>query len=521
MPRAKAPDIRRVPGICLVVVAGPEGAGTPSVAERSLIAQTFAEWEAVIVSRGGGAQSRRDGRVTVIGVGADADLSDALAAGLDASRAEFVAFLSAGDSVEPSGLQALLGGGLADADILYSDEINGREIVAKPAYSPERLRGQFYFGSLTAIRRSLVAEVGGVRSGLPGAEIYDLVLRASRNPGVRVAHVPVAAVRPGPLSLEEAWGVAGRVASASAERALSEHLDATGGGDVVPAAGTGGFATRRLVQGAPLVSIVIPTRGDRAQVRGVERCLVVEAVASVVERSTYPDVEIVVVVDSAADDGVRRDLERVAGDRLTIVDWTRPFSFSEKINAGVLHSSGDFVVMLNDDVEVITPHWLERMLALAQRPRAGVVGAMLYFEDDTIQHAGHAYQNFNVTHVGLHSERGSSGPQGAFLVEREVAGVTAACAMVSRAVFVEAGGLSTLLPGSFNDVDFCLKVASLGYQNYWTPFAELYHYESRSRDPRVGKSEIDALWNRWEHLLWDSPLWPSDPTVVYSREPAN
>jgi GT2 family glycosyltransferase len=250
----------------------------------------------------------------------------------------------------------------------------------------------------------------------------------------------------------------------------------------------------------------------------MQRVMVVEAVRSIMNISTYRNFEFVFVVDATTPAVVQSELRAMAGERATFVQWLEPFSFSRKVNLGVLQARGEFVLILNDDVELITPDWIESMLALAQLPRAGTVGAMLYFEDDKIQHAGHAYYRLNVTHIGLNSERGAAGPFGGFLVEREVAGNTAACCMMTRELFLKAGGFSTLLPGNFNDVDLCLKISTLGYQSYWTPFAELHHFESKSRDPRVSASEVRTTWGRWEHLLYASDLWPTDPHEGFIRE---
>jgi len=402
-------------------------------------------------------------------------------------------------------------------DVVYSDAIIGGNLFLKPDFSPERLRCQFYLGDLTMYRQSVVSAIGGARLGVDGAELYDIALRATRT-AREVAHVAQPLWKGDGVPLAARWGTPVEDTADAVARVLADHLAATGGGTVDAVGDTGVYRTRRVVSGQPLVSIVIPTRGDRALVRGAERCLVVEALRGAVALSTYQNVEFVVVIDQVAPEDVREELRAIAGERLRLVEWTRPFSFSEKMNVGALHARGEFLLMLNDDIEVITPDWIEAMLALAQRPGAGLVGSMLYFEDDTIQHAGHAYYRLDVTHIGLHSERGAAGPWGGFLLEREVEGVTCACAMIRTQVFLEAGGFSTLLPGNFNDVDLCMKVQGLGYQSYWTPHAELYHFESKSRDPGVAKSEIETAWRRWEHLFWISPLWPTDPHELYRRD---
>jgi glycosyltransferase involved in cell wall biosynthesis len=269
--------------------------------------------------------------------------------------------------------------------------------------------------------------------------------------------------------------------------------------------------SRRVVTGKPLVSIVIPTQGKVSSSGSVHDALVLKAVKSIIEKTSYEHFEIDLVVDAHFDASVMTELAFIAQKKLRVHLWDRPFNFSQKMNYGVVLSRGDFVLLLNDDVEVINSTWLENMLALAQLPNAGMVGAMLYYEDDTIQHAGHAYYQGSPTHIGLGLPRGSKGPNSSFLVDRKVSGVTAACAVMPRHVFMEAGGFSALLPGNFNDVDLCLKVGSLGYDIYWTPNAELYHYESKTRDARVHFYELDVIEHRWAHRLDDKRFWSWNP----------
>ncbi len=444
-------------------------------------------------------------------------VDDIPATAAEDARGEFVCFLASRDRLRFDAV-TLLRAGLSDTevDVFYTDEFVDGRVQRKPDYSPERLRTQFYWGHLIGYRKSLLDTVGGPSDEFHGARSYELALRASRSARA-VAHIPGALISVGTTDQ-----TAPADASDSARRALEQHLAATGGG-VVCSASPATSDTRRPVVGEPFVSIVIPTRGDSATIRGTERSLVVEAVRGIVEHSTYQNIEIVVVADDVTPSKVLDELREIAGPRLKLVGWSAPFSFSGKMNLGVVHARGEFVLFLNDDVEVITPDWIEALLALAQRPDCGIVGALLYFEDGTIQHAGHAYYGFGVTHIGISSPASAAGPGDAFLVEREVDGVTAACAMMTRAHFFEVGGFSTLLPGNFNDVDLCMKLAVKGYHSYVTPHAKLYHFESKSRDPKVAESEIERAWGRWEPQLINSRFWPEEPSVIYraGAEPQN
>lgn len=393
-------------------------------------------------------------------------------------------------------------------DVLYADsQASGGSWGARPEPSPERLRNQYFWGPLVAYRASLYRELT-TEPLHDGAHLYELALRATAR-GASIGRIA------SPLSIERAPTALDDAARAATRAALEAHLAATGGGRVVAVGEDGVHDTRRDVQGTPLVSIVIPSRGTRVEVDGEEVSHLLDAVESIMTRSTYRDFEIVVVLDEVAEPDVVERLTELARDHLRIVWWRRPFNFSEKINAGVILAQGEYILLLNDDVLVLTDDWIEPMLALAQLPGAGMSGAMLYYEDDTIQHAGHHYYETDVSHIGLDAPRGDAGPANGFRVEREVAGVTAACALMPREVYLEVGGMSNLLPGNFNDVDLCMKVTGAGYDIYWTPHAELYHFESKTRDASVHAFEVRLMWNRWGPRLHAPGYWP----FPHSRPP--
>jgi GT2 family glycosyltransferase len=473
----------------------------------SLGSAPYADWQIVIAGSGlDRSSASSDARRVFV----DApDYAAAVNAGIAATTADFVLIAAAEGHLQDADVVLLEKSIPEDADVVYGDERpdDRTSIVrlTRPGPSPERLRNQFYWGNGVFYRRELLERLGGVRTGIPGAELYDLALRATRS-GARVHHFdfPVfglADLTAGP------GAISGPEALESTRRVLEEHLAATGGGTVDEVRESGIHSTHRPVVGEPLVSIVIPTRGGTGHVHGRDVVLVVEAVRGIVEKSTYSNYELVIVIDDVADSAVVADLREIGGDRLRLVWWDKPFNFSAKMNFGVYHSRGEYVLFLNDDTELISPSWIERMLSLCQLPGAGMAGAMLYFDDDTIQHAGHLYDR-GAGHIGTDAERGSPGPLGSFLLEREVSGVTAACSIMAKSVFEQIGGFSLLLPGNFNDVDLCMKVTRLGLDIYWTPDAELYHYESKTRISRVTRYEVETAWARWEWRLYDPTYWP-------------
>lgn len=389
-------------------------------------------------------------------------------------------------------------------DVLYVDSVG----VLRPDFSPELLRGADYLGDALFVRSDVLDELGLPDVNLGVAAKLEFALRALRA-GKTFAHLRQ------PLTVESALGPELSTELSNRLQAIVQsHLTLTGGGEVREVLSPTLFPSSRGIQGEPLVSIVIPSQATWKVVDGERTSLLLNAVRSISAKTDYPHYEVVVVVDRGADEEILSALSKILGDRLVVVWWEKPFNFSLKMNFGVVHSRGEYILLLNDDVDVIRSDWLTSMLGLAQLPNAGMVGAMLYYQDDTIQHAGHAYYKGSPTHLGLGAPRESSGPQHLFEVEREVSGVTAACALMPREVYFAVGGFTALLPGNFNDVDLCMKVGWRGYDIYWTPFAELYHFESKTRDAHVHYYELDVIEHRWGNRLDDARFWRGHPAAL-------
>ena len=256
------------------------------------------------------------------------------------------------------------------------------------------------------------------------------------------------------------------------------------------------------MQGTPLVSIVIPNKDEKDTLKA---CL-----ESIKEKTTYPSYEIVIVENNSQTSEIFEYYKEINGkDGIRVVTWKEPFNYSKINNFGFQYAKGDYVICLNNDITVITPSWIEEMLGYCQRPGTGIVGVRLYFPDDTIQHAGIIVGMGGCAgslFVGMNRKR--TGYMHKAALVQDLSAVTAACMMVKREAFEAAGGFEESLAVAFNDVDFCLKVRRAGYLVVYNPYAELYHYESKTRGledspekQRRFQSEIEYMRCHWLDIL--------------------
>lgn len=525
-----APSVR--PDATLVSVLTPVYDTEPDVLAdclASVARQSYPNWEHVLVDDGSPtrdawgvlvAAASEDGRFRPVRVDRNSGIVAASNRALAESRGGIVVLLDHDDQLAPTALERVVEafGSGEDVDYVYSDEdvigVDGRRAdpFFKPDWSPERFRTQMYTCHVSAFRRALLEEVGGFRDGFDGSQDWDLVLRVTER-ARRIVHVPEVlyhwrVVASSVLAGEDVKPYAYE----AARRALEEHVERVGmDADVVEQRPRGYFHVRRRHHDHPLVSVVIPTAGRSGRVHGVERNMVLECVHSVVERSTWPELELVVVLDdrpdAPADPSLVASLEDVAGDRLRLVRYEAPFSFSEKCNLGASVARGEHLVFLNDDTEVIDANWLEVLVGFTREADVGAAGLLLLFADGRLQHAGHVLLGGNPGHLMFGQPPDSDRNRHAVALDREVAGVTGACLAIRAEVFAEVGGFSPQFPSSYNDVDLCLKLRAAGYRNVCSAQARLYHFESVSRDATVAPHELDRLRSRWWAELHADPYY--------------
>jgi O-antigen biosynthesis protein len=254
-----------------------------------------------------------------------------------------------------------------------------------------------------------------------------------------------------------------------------------------------------------LVSAIVPSIGSTGHVAGTPRTFVVESIRSVLATANV-DIEVIVVAGREMPAAVIDELQAL-GPQVRTVDYQQAFNFSAVVNLGAAHATGEHLLLLNDDTEVITLDWLTRMIDACE-PGVGAVGAKLLFEDGTLQHAGHTYRT-SLDHVGFGLPGDSAGRNGLLSRRREVAGITAACMLTPAAVFDAVGGFTVLLPGNYNDVDYCMKLRMAGWKIVYEPAAALYHFESQSRVAGIHPEEIELIQRRWLTHLIDDPFTPA------------
>lgn len=439
--------------------------------------------------------------------------------GLAVATGEFVAFMDHDDVLAPFAL-AVVALESSAADLIYTDEdkidSTGRHFDphCKPSWNPELLLGQNYMSHLTAIRRSVVDDAGGLRTGFDGAQDHDLLLRVTAVTAAdRIRHVPFVAYH---------WrAIEGSTALAPGEKSYTEDAsiralrDRLGEDWSVTTAGPPtAYRCTPPLEDFPLVSILIPTR-DRVD-------LLRQCIDSLV-RTTYPAVEIIILDNGSTDPETIDWLSAFDNGRdHRVVAAPGPFNYSKVNNLGADAARGDLLLLLNNDTEVIDADWLVEMVRWALRPTVGAVGAKLLYPDDTIQHAGIVLGLGGLAgHGHLHEPAAATGYFSRLALTHEVGAVTGACLLTWRSTWEMLGGLDENLAVAFNDVDYCLRVRhEAGQRIIWTPHARLYHHESVSRgaedDPiKVARfnTEVDRVLSRWADELDLDPAYSPNLTL--------
>ena len=505
----------------------------------SVRAQTYKNWELCLADASDRNHSyvestcenyvQRDSRIKYCKIDEKAGISANSNRAMEISDGEYIAILDHDDMLHPSALHEVMKAICRDgADFIYSDEAafsNNHTIFLKhhkPDYAFDTLCSCNYISHFTVFSRALTVRAGVFRSEYDGSHDYDLILRYTDSAS-KICHIPRllyfrrSQEESGELSINNKLHSA-----ASAEKAIRDHLNSHGiDADVEKKFGLPGFyrVTYALTQ-TPRVSIIIPSKDNVSLLRN---CL-----SSIVERSTYSNYEIIVVENNSTKDSTFAYYEEIKRHPdISVVYWKgKGFNYSEICNYGARFAEGEHLVFLNNDVVIITPNWIEEMLMYSQRSDVGMVGMKLYFLNGSVQHAGMVLGLGGMAgHVYLGAHYDDIGFMGKLQIVQNMSAVTAACMMTRKSVFEEAGFFAPEFCDSFNDIDLCLKMRNAGYLIVWTPYAEAYHLESKSRGYYTAsgrKREINHEANFFR-AKWGKELAAGDPyyNCNYSLERAD
>ena len=498
---------------------------------ESVQAQTYQNWELCLADGSDDAHAyvgeicreyaAKDSRIVYKKLEKNGGIAENTNRCLEMATGEFVAPFDHDDLLHPCVLYEYVKViNEKDADYIYCDEAtfkNGdvNQMITmhfKPDYAIDNLRANNYICHFSMFDKKLLEGTELYRTKFDGSQDHDMILRLT-DKARNVVHVP---------KLLYYWRQhAGSVSSGveakpyvveSARGAVADHLRRHGFANF-KITSTRAFETIFKITyeiiGEPKISIIIP---NKDHVEDLRRCI-----TSIIEKSTYDNYEIIVVENNSETREIFAYYEELANNpAVKIITYKGDFNYSAINNLGVSEASGEYVLLLNNDIQIITVNWMEELLMYAQRPDVGAVGARLYYADKTIQHAGVVIglgAHRTAGHVHYRQKRENLGYMGRLCYAQNMSAVTGACLLVKKALYEEAGGLDESFAVSLNDVDFCLKLRRLGYLNVFTPFAEAYHYESASRGSDM-TGEAAARYNAESARFrekWKAELEAGDP----------
>lgn len=505
---------------------------------ESVSGQSYENWELCIVDDASeGSRVReiiqdfasRDKRIKCIFRKERGHISLALNDALELASGEFVGFLDHDDFLWPNALYEVVKVIHKNSEIrfIYSDEdkISKTGVHVdpffKPNWSPHYLRSRNYIAHFALIERSLVCKAGGFRPGYEGAQDWDLFLQVTREiPARCIAHIPMILYswRQSPQSTasQKPLRETKPYAYESQKKALEDDLKKRGlGGEVISCPGSDSWRIRYEILNEPLVSIIIPTKDQYSY---LSKCL-----DSILTMTSYQNFELVVIDTGSSHRAVHGlyEMMKYKHPKTKILDFPGEFNFSSVCNLGARESMGEYLLFLNNDTEVMSRDWLEGLLEYAQMPEAGAVGGLLFYPNQTIQHAGiilgieSGSSKMRLAGHAYRRSRSRVGMRGMIHGIRNCSAVTAACLMVKKEKYWEVGGMDERFQIAFNDIDFNLKLMEAGYYNIYTSYVQLVHHESVSlgkpgaekRDLDKFRLEGELLRTKWQSLLEKDPFY--------------
>ena len=493
---------------------------------ESLLAQTYGNWE-LCIANGSPEDSamkkvleeytKKDSRIRVSELTENKGIAGNTNAALEMAQGEFVGLLDHDDLLAPNALYeiALALGKDRALDAVYTDEDKVTTELdehfqphLKPDFNLDLLRSNNYICHFFVVRRSIVQKVGGFRQEFDGAQDHDFIFRCIET-AEKVGHIPEILYHWRTHKASTADNPASKMYAFDAgKRAIEAHLKRTGTeGTVSHTPDLGFFRVKYPVQGQPLVSIIIPNKDEKETLKA--------CIDSIREKTEYPNYEIIIVENNSTTDEIFQYYKELSQDpRIRLLRWKKEFNYSAINNYGVRHANGEYLLFLNNDVTVITPGWIKELLGVCQRPEVGAAGVKLIYPDNTIQHAGCVIGLGGIAgHMFVDMPANRTGYLHKASILQDMSAVTAACMMMKRTAFEEAGGFTEKLSVAFNDVDLCLKVRKNHKLIVYDPYVQLYHMESKTRGAEDNKEKVRRFQEEIEYMRcqWIDILKKGDP----------
>lgn len=486
--------------------------------------QTYSNWE-LCFSDGSGAQSpltellkeltAKDNRIKYVSHEEPLQISENTNSAIEIATGDFIAFADHDDELTPNALFECVKAinEKPQTLVIYTDEdkmsMDGHKFFQphfKPDYNPDLLCTVNYICHLFVVSRKVIEKVGGLRSEFDGAQDYDFVLRCVEAvKDEEICHIPKILYHWRCHEDSTAENPESKLyAFEAGRRAVQAHYERTGiHAEVFEGEYLGLYRTKFIRDHDPLISIIIP---NKDHIDDLKRCM-----ESIEQKSTYKNYEYIIVENNSTDPATFEYYKKLEAEnpKVRMVYWDGVFNYSAINNYGASFAKGEYLLLLNNDTEIINPDCLEELMGYCMRKDVGAVGARLYYEDDTIQHAGVVIGFGGIAgHCFVQQKRGTTGYCHRIICAQDYSAVTAACMMVKRSAFDAVGGLSEELAVAFNDIDFCMKLRKAGYLIVYNPYAELYHYESKSRGledtpEKVARfnKEVATFEKKWPDIL--------------------
>lgn len=487
----------------------------------SLLAQTYRNWELCIAN--GSPEdpemkkilreyTGKDKRIRVKNLEENLGIAGNTNAALEMAEGEFIGILDHDDLLAPNALYEIavaldkdgsLEAVYTDEDKVTTDLGEHFQPHLKPDFNLDLLRSNNYICHFFVVKRSVLEKTGGFRPEFEGAQDYDFIFRCVEK-AEKVGHIPEILYHWRTHKESTADNPASKMyAFEAGKRAIEAHLERTGvPGTVSHTPDYGFYRVTYPVQGEPLVSIIIPNKDEKETLKA--------CIESIREKTEYTNYEILIIENNSTSQEIFHYYKELSEDpRIRLLRWKKEFNYSAINNYGVRHAKGEYLLFLNNDVTVITPGWIKEMLGVCQRPDTGAVGVKLIYPDNTIQHAGCVIGIGGIAgHMFVDMPANRTGYLHKASLLQDMSAVTAACMMMKRSAFVEAGGFTEELSVAFNDVDLCLKVRQNGKLIVYDPYVQLYHMESKTRGAEDDKAkvrrfqeEIEYMRTRWIDIL--------------------